>query len=193
MEVANVKDLKRLEELEVLIKRDLGSFYEVGSALTEIRERGLYKIKNGGFYRTFEAYAKGTWDMSKTNANRLITSSAVIDNLTPGGVILPSHEKHVRHLTKLSADQQVEAWDMALETAKDGKVTEALVYKIVKDMLPPKPPKVTVAPAPTPEAPRPGDAHHFANLAIAELRCIMKDDKLREAAYDRVREWMDKH
>lgn len=191
MEIANIQDIKRLEELEVVIKRDLGSFYEVGSALTEIRERGLYKSKNGGFYKTFKAYAKGTWDMSQRHANRLIAASDVIENLGPRGPLLPSYEKHARHLTKLPADQQVEAWDMVLETATDGKVTEALVYKVVKDMLPPKPPKII--PAPTPENPMPGDAHYFATMAIAQLKCIMDSDKLRTAAYDRVREWMNKH
>lgn len=45
MEVAKVRDAKRLEELEAVVKRDLESFYEVGRALVEIREKGLYKIK----------------------------------------------------------------------------------------------------------------------------------------------------
>jgi hypothetical protein len=58
MEVAKVRDAKRLEELEAVIKRDLESFYEVGRALVEIREKGLYKIKNGGAYKTFKKYAK---------------------------------------------------------------------------------------------------------------------------------------
>ena len=122
MEVAKVRDAKRLEELEAVIKRDLESFYEVGRALVEIREKGLYKIKNGGAYKTFKEYAKETWDMSNRHAERLIAASGVIDNLRPCGRVLPATEYHARHLTKLTEDKQGAAWEMALETAPDGKV-----------------------------------------------------------------------
>jgi len=63
--------------------------------------------------------------MSQRHANRLIAASDVIENLGPRGLLLPSYEKHVRHLTKLPADQQVEAWNIALEVAPVGKATEA--------------------------------------------------------------------
>lgn len=44
-----------LLEYERIISRNLQSFYEVGKALMAIRDRGLYKLKNGGAYQTFEA------------------------------------------------------------------------------------------------------------------------------------------
>jgi hypothetical protein len=193
MEVAKVRDAKRLEELEAVIKRDLESFYEVGRALVEIREKGLYKIKNGGAYKTFKEYAKETWDMSNRHAERLIAASGVIDNLRPCGRVLPATEYHVRHLTKLTEDKQGAAWEMVLETAPDGKVTEALVYKIVKNMLPQPPPKPKfVSPPSTPESPSTGDANYFTNMAIYQLERIRDDDPLRDAAFCRLKEWMEK-
>ena len=81
----------------------------------------------------FMAYAKSTWDMSQRHANRLIAASDVIENLGPRGLLLPSYEKHVRHLTKLPADQQVEAWNMALEVAPVGKATDKVGGHILRE------------------------------------------------------------
>jgi len=37
--------------------------------------------------KTFEEYCRGRWEMTKTNANRLISSAQVTENSTPIGVI----------------------------------------------------------------------------------------------------------
>jgi hypothetical protein len=88
------------------------------------------------------------------HAERLIAASGVIDNLRPCGRVLPATEYHVRHLTKLTADKQGAALEIARETDPDGKVTEAHIYKIVKDMLPQPPPKPKFeSPPSTPESP----------------------------------------
>jgi len=54
-------------------------------------------------------------------------------------------ETQLRPLNRLEPAQQREAWQKAVDTAPDGKVTAAHVYKIVKDMTmeppPPPPPK----------------------------------------------------
>jgi hypothetical protein len=106
--------------------------------------------------------------MSNRHAERLIAASGVINNLRPCGRVLPATEHHVRHLTKLTEDKQGAAGEMVLEAAPDGKVMEALVYKIVKDMLPQPPPKPKfVSPPSTPESPSTGDANYFTNMAIS--------------------------
>jgi CHASE3 domain sensor protein len=46
----------------------------------------------------------------------------------------PANEYQIRPLVKLSPDQQREAWQQAVATAPDGKVTAAHVAKIVKEM-----------------------------------------------------------
>lgn len=49
-------------------------------------------------------------------------------------------ERQLRPLSKLDPDQQREAWQQAVATAPDGKVTAAHVYRIVKEMTHPEPP-----------------------------------------------------
>jgi hypothetical protein len=61
----------------------------------EIRDRELYKIRNGGEYQTFEAYCKGAWDFTKSYANYLISSNEVMENLTTT-VVKPSAERQTR-------------------------------------------------------------------------------------------------
>jgi hypothetical protein len=50
-------------------------------------------------------------------------------------------ERQLRPLSKLEPDQQREAWQKAVETAPDGKVTAAHVSKVVKEMTGPEKPK----------------------------------------------------
>jgi hypothetical protein len=97
----------------------------------EIRDRELYKIRNGGEYQTFEAYCKGAWDMKRTYAFYMIESAKVIDNVHICEQI-PATESQTRPLAKLSPDQQREAWQKAVDTAPEGKVTAAHVIKGAK-------------------------------------------------------------
>ena len=117
-----------LEELETVIKQDMGAFYRVGCALAKIKDSRLYRETHD----TFEAYCKDRWEMSKTNANRLIGSAQVKDSLAPMGVIQPINERQARPLTKLAtAEAQREAWETVVETAPEGKITARHVSKVV--------------------------------------------------------------
>jgi hypothetical protein len=102
----------------------------------EIRDRELYKIKNGGSYQTFEQYCRGEWDFTKSYANYLISSTSVIDNISTVATIVvkPATESQARPLARLEPQQQREAWQKAVETAPEGKVTAAHVQKIVRGM-----------------------------------------------------------
>jgi hypothetical protein len=139
MENAITKNTVELEQLENVIKKNIGAFYEVGVALTEIRDRGLYRDVLG--YETFEAYCKARWDFSRSYAYRLIDSANTVDVVSPIGNIRPATESQTRPLARLEPDQQREAWQKAVETAPEGKVTAAHVAKIVKGMTEPEKPK----------------------------------------------------
>ena len=139
MEVVITQNEQELERLEGIIQKNIGSFYEVGHALAEIRDQGYYRDVLG--YETFEAYCKAKWDFSRSYAYRLIESANVIDVVSPIGDIKPTTESQARPLALLPADQQLIAWQKAVETAPDGKVTGAHVYKIVKRMTNPPSPK----------------------------------------------------
>ena len=139
MEVVITQNMQELERLEGIIRENVASFYELGHALAEIRDKRYYRDVLG--YETFEAYCKAKWDFSRSYAYRLIESANVIDVVSPIGDIKPTTESQTRPLVLLPADQQLIAWQKAVETAPDGKVTAAHVYKIVKRMMNPSPPK----------------------------------------------------
>lgn len=138
-EALTVIERNKLAELEEGIQRHLdavtSSFFEAGNLLTQIRDNRLYREykHEDDTPWTFEEYCKNRWRMTKTHANRLISSAEVTDNLTPIGVN-PQSESVVRPLVKLSPDQQREAWLKAIQTAPEGGVTARHVYKIVKEM-----------------------------------------------------------
>lgn len=129
MEVAITRNTAELERLEGIIRRNQQSFYEIGSALREIRDKGLYRDVKG--YDTFEEYCKKEWDFSRPRAYQLIEAVTVKDNLSTT-VDIP--ERQLRPLAHLEPEKQKEAWTKAVSTAPDGKVTAAHVYKIVRGM-----------------------------------------------------------
>lgn len=116
----------QLEAHEEVIERGLKTFYEVGAALLDIRDRRLYREQ----YSTFEAYCEKRWGISKTHANRLIEGAEVVANLTPMGVI-PDNERQARELAPLEPEAQRIVWQVVKETAPDGKVTAAHVKSVV--------------------------------------------------------------
>jgi hypothetical protein len=64
-------------------------------------------------------------------------SAKVFDNLSnvPNWGQTPLNESHVRPLTRLSPQLQIEAWTKTVETAPDGKITARHVSKIVKETI----------------------------------------------------------
>jgi len=77
-----------------------------------------------------------------------------IGNIGNGGPVLPINEAQTRPLTKLSDPElQRAAWIHAVKSAPDGRVTAAHVKSVVREMLPPDPPKEPKPkPAPGPAA-----------------------------------------
>jgi len=122
-----------LEELETVIKQDMGAFYRVGCALAKIKDSRLYRETHS----TFEEYCKDRWEMGKSTAYQLIDASIVIENVRHGGQIeAPINERQARPLTKLAtAEAQREAWEMVVETAPEGKITAYHVSKVVNGKL----------------------------------------------------------
>lgn len=123
----------RLDELELVINKNMRAFYEIGTALKEIRDSRLYKNVLG--YDTFEDYCRERWDMSRIHGHRLIESSQVYDNLLPTGNIHPTSERQARPLTRLSPPLQIEAWTKVIDTAPDGKVTAVHVSRVVCEFV----------------------------------------------------------
>lgn len=120
----------RLTALEQTIERGLQTFVDVGTALLEIRDSRLYRQTFG----TFEDYCRERWGMSRVHAFRMIEAASVANNLLPIGNILPATESQARPLTGLPVDLQREAWQRAVDTAPNGKITAAHVASVVEVM-----------------------------------------------------------
>lgn len=184
MENAITKNTAELEQLENVIKQNIGAFYEVGRALMEIRDKGLYKDVLG--FQTFEEYCKARWDFSRQRAYQLIESVTVKNNLsTPVDIQITEYQ--IRPLSKLEPAQQREAWKKAVETAPEGKVTAAHVSKVVKEITGEQP-KPYILNKPT----IPEHAVYFAQIAISQLSRISHDDPTRDKALNMVTDWINK-
>ncbi len=141
--VANMEPIvintgKELERLEGVIRKNLAAFYEVGQALMAIRDKRLYLCKNGGKYQTFEAYCQGVWDFNSSRARQLIMATEALENVKSVTTVTPVTESQARPLSKLEPEQQRQAWQKAVETAPEGKVTAAHVARVVKGMTEPE-------------------------------------------------------
>ena len=106
---------RRLAHLEAVIQEYRQDFYAVGKALNEIRDGRHYQKL---CFKTFERYVNVRWDMSKSQAYRLIEAFAVIVNLSPIGDVLPKNEAQARPLTRLDAHSQRKVWRGFLKTQK---------------------------------------------------------------------------
>jgi len=134
MEVAIVQNKQDLDQLEDIIRKGRQTFYEIGKALTEIRERKLYRDVLD--YETFEEYCKERWEISIRHADRLMLSYTTIENIKTRPIgLVPVNEGQARPLTKLEPEQQKEAWQKVVENASENKITARLVSKIVSDIL----------------------------------------------------------
>lgn len=127
---------RRLHNCEEVIEKGLNTFYDVGSALTEIRDARLYRISSA----TFEDYCQDRWGMSRRRGYELIAAAAVVDNVRNSAQTLPANEAQANELTNLEADAQSEVWERVVKTAEkngDDKpvVTAAHVKSVVRDYL----------------------------------------------------------
>lgn len=120
-----------LEQNEAIIERGLKTFVEVGGALLAIRDGKLYRQEWG----TFEDYCRERWQMTDRYARNLMTAAEVVSNLKTGTTVpvLPDSERQARPLTSLAPEDQPIVWNMAVETAPNGKVTAAHVAAVVKE------------------------------------------------------------
>jgi len=127
------RDRSQLEECEEIIGRGLSTFFDVGSALLNIRDKRLYR----GAHKTFEMYCRERWGIGRSYAWRLI-GAAVRLNLLPAGqgLLRPLNEFQIRPFLKLAPEAFPRAWQHVTELAKDGKVTSSLVQGVICELSP---------------------------------------------------------
>jgi hypothetical protein len=140
-----------LDRCEVVIRRGLKTFVEVGEALLTIRDRRLYRTTHG----TFEEYCRSTWQLSDRHANRLVQAAEVSEALGPIGPKI-ENEAQARELAPLCDEPEKlrETWKRANEATR-GKPTAAAVREAREQVRPapprpssPQPPVRTYSPPP---------------------------------------------
>lgn len=101
-EPITLAESKRLNELESVIRLHGAAFIAVGDALTEIRDKKLYRSD----YGTFEAYCQEVWGWSGSRARQICTASAFAKSVTTGNA--PKTEREARQMMKEAKPQPVQ-------------------------------------------------------------------------------------
>lgn len=87
---------KRLADLEQVVERGLQTFYEVGSALLEIRDKRLYRQS----HNTFETYCRERFGFSDSRGRQLIAAARTVTAVTQLGLPAPTTEREARELAR---------------------------------------------------------------------------------------------
>lgn len=133
-------EITDFERLEKVVESGQQTFVEVGLALTEIRDRRLYRKD----FDTFEAYCQSRWGWSRRRGNQLIEAAEVVEHLPKTlGTTVPN-ERVARELSRLPVPQQKEVIKEAIQSGKP------LTAPAVKAKVPPPVVKPTPKPATPP-------------------------------------------
>ena len=132
MDQLTTLEKSRLVECEIVINKSMKTFYDMGTALKEIRDSKLYKQ---GF-ETFEDYCDVKWNFNSSRARQLIMSTDVLDNLESVTIVtIPQSESQVRPLTKLKDPEiQKQAWAEVVKESEESHepITAKKVEEVVK-------------------------------------------------------------
>lgn len=120
---------KQHQENEAVIANGLQSFYQVGLALTRIRDSKSYKEVAG--YNTFQEYCKDKWDMGRSRAYQLIDAYNLGENLSTIVDTLPETESQCRPLIQLKPEDQRTVWKKIIDSGE--KITAKLVNETVEE------------------------------------------------------------
>ncbi len=128
-ESLTAEEEKIFNDLELIITKNFKVFYEVGCALTTIRDLRLYRKA----HPTFEDYCHARFEISRQSAYQYISAREVMDILSASGgqKLLPLNERQVRPLTRLEPGVQAQAWESAVTSAPDGHITAKHVAEVV--------------------------------------------------------------
>jgi hypothetical protein len=119
----------RLAALEEVIERGLGTFVEVGEALTEIRDSRLYQDTHG----TFERYCRERWGISRPRAYELIGAATVVRELSgmPDRP-LPQNARQATEIARIPEPaRRAEVWHDTIE--RHGPTPTAAHVREVRD------------------------------------------------------------
>lgn len=143
---ADLRDQRRLIELEARIETGLQTFVEVGEALMEVRNSRLYRLTHS----SFEAYCRSRWGFDRRKAADLIQASAVVKSLSETTDVLPTNEFQALELAPVIRDEGVEvaAEVFAKARAATGKPTGMRIREVIEQRTTQKEETVETATSP---------------------------------------------
>jgi hypothetical protein len=121
------EEKQHFAKLERVIDAKLGDFFEVGSALMEIKGKALFRET----HRNFNLYCLERWGFGRSYANKLIGSAERIQ-LLPQDLPKPANEFQIRPFLKLEPEEFPKKWQTILDAAGAGKVTSRIVEETLK-------------------------------------------------------------
>lgn len=119
-----------LQSHEQTIVNGLATFFEVGSALMEIKRARLYRES----YHSFESYCQERWGFGKTYAWRVIGAAERLKLLPDGTPCRPSNEFQIRPFLKLAPEAFPKMWNQVVERARDGRITSKLISGLIDEL-----------------------------------------------------------
>lgn len=132
---ADVREARRLADLEAVIHAGIASFVEVGDALLEIRDSKLYRVS----FSTFEEYTRKRWGFTHQRASQLMTAAGVVAAL-PESATTVANEAQARALAPVLRVRGPEVAAAVLAEAieaTNGHVTAAAITAIATEEEPP--------------------------------------------------------
>lgn len=118
-EPLSVPEARELKALEAAIQQGMTAFVRVGRALTEIRERRLYRAT----HETFEAYCQERWGIGDRRARQLVAATQIRTEMEAhldrnhGSALELATERALRPLAELEPEQAAFAFELATELA----------------------------------------------------------------------------
>jgi hypothetical protein len=120
-DILTASEITALAEHEAVIERGIKTFYEVGTALADIRNRKLYRAD----YGTFEDYAEQRWQMSRPRAYELMAAAEVVSGM-PDTAPPVANARQASELARIPEPERAGIWTETVERT-DGKPTAAAV------------------------------------------------------------------
>jgi hypothetical protein len=150
--ILSAEESRLLTQLEGVIERGMPDFLNVAEALLTISEQRLYRVSHS----SFELYCQERWQMTGRRAYQLCQAAEIVKRIASKSKtvnncsvsegqsvnncsVLPKTESQVRPLAKLPPEEQKPAWEQAVVTAPNGKVTARHVAEVVESRMPEKP------------------------------------------------------
>lgn len=132
MDALTKTDQTNLARCEQVIQTGLGTFFQVGQALWDIRDNRLYR----GRFETFEAYCADRWDFSRQRAYQLIAAAETAAEMSTIVDTPPERETHIRPLLAIPKERRAEVWQAAIAAAElDAAGSPIVTARLVQDAV----------------------------------------------------------